>query len=184
MHAASGHSAQPNGSAPPPARKLLCLCCHLPASCLSQIEFYFSDSNLPRDKFLQEQVASNEEGYVDIALLCIFSRVRSLLSSTIADASAVAESTVADVADALEAAESLSLSEDRKRVKRAAPLKAAQEVRCPPQLCVLLGSHAICKMADAEAHATCCPYWASRQAEGACRGHAAALQLRTEASSA
>lgn len=37
-----------------------------------QIEFYFSDSNLPRDKFLSERVAADAEGYVDIALLCIF----------------------------------------------------------------------------------------------------------------
>lgn len=43
-----------------------------PTPPLLQIEFYFSDSNLPRDKFLSERVAADPEGYVDIALLCIF----------------------------------------------------------------------------------------------------------------
>ncbi|EFN54683.1 hypothetical protein CHLNCDRAFT_135301 [Chlorella variabilis] len=92
-----------------------------------QIEFYFSDSNLPRDKFLQETVRGDPEGYVDIALLCIFSRVRALLKSSVSDPAAVKDATVADVADALEAADSLVLSDDRKRVRRAAALKGAEE---------------------------------------------------------
>ncbi len=29
---------------------------------LPQVEFYFSDSNLPQDKFLKEKVAENAEG--------------------------------------------------------------------------------------------------------------------------
>lgn len=45
----------------------------------NQVEFYFSDSNLPRDKFLNEKVAADPEGYVDIALLCTFSRMKALL---------------------------------------------------------------------------------------------------------
>lgn len=94
----------------------------------TQIEFYFSDSNLPRDKFLQEKVAADGEGYVDIALLSIFQRVRGLLKSTIVDPAKVSEETVADVADALEGSSSLALSDDRKRVRRAAALKQAEEV--------------------------------------------------------
>merc|ERR1719183_824900 len=47
---------------------------------LRQIEFYFSDSNLPRDKFLRETVEADPERYVDIALLLTFSRLRTLLS--------------------------------------------------------------------------------------------------------
>lgn len=31
-------------------------------ACASQVEFYFSDSNLPRDKFMSEKVAENAEG--------------------------------------------------------------------------------------------------------------------------
>ena len=75
-------------------------------------------------------MASNPEGYVDIALLCIFSRVQALLKSSHRDAASVPEQTVADVADALEAAESLALSDDRKRVRRATALKQSDEVGC------------------------------------------------------
>ena len=35
---------------------------------VNQIEFYFSDSNLPRDKFLRETVENDPEGFVDIAV--------------------------------------------------------------------------------------------------------------------
>lgn len=94
-----------------------------------QIEFYFSDSNLPRDKFLQEKVAADADGYVDLALLAIFQRVRSLLKSTVMEPEKVSEQTVVDVADALEGSDSLALSEDRKRVRRATALKDSQEVR-------------------------------------------------------
>jgi lupus La protein len=43
-----------------------------------QVEFYFSDSNLPRDKFLRETVSADPDGFVDIALIITFSRLRSL----------------------------------------------------------------------------------------------------------
>ena len=47
---------------------------------LAQVEFYFSDSNLPRDKFLRETVEADPDGFVDIALLATFSRMRALLA--------------------------------------------------------------------------------------------------------
>lgn len=93
------------------------------------MEFYFSDSNLPRDKFLLEKVTEDADGFVDIALLCIFKRMRDLLKSTVTDAAQVAEGVVVDVAAALEPSEALVLSDDRKRVRRAVPLnRSAQEV--------------------------------------------------------
>ena len=94
-----------------------------------QIEFYFSDSNLPRDKFLSEKVAADADGYVDLALLAIFSRVAALLKSPVRDPAGVKPETVADVADALEGSEALQLSEDRKRVRRTTALKPTEEVR-------------------------------------------------------
>ena len=42
---------------------------------LRQLEFYFSDSNLPRDKFLRETVERDPDAYVDLKLilkLCFF----------------------------------------------------------------------------------------------------------------
>ncbi|MDB0053701.1 hypothetical protein N9F40_01560 [bacterium] len=47
----------------------------------AQMEFYFSDSNLPRDKFLRETVEADPDGFVDIQLLATFSRMRSLLAA-------------------------------------------------------------------------------------------------------
>lgn len=47
-----------------------------------QIEFYFSDSNLPGDKFLRQKVKDDTDGFVDIALLCSFSKMRAILGIT------------------------------------------------------------------------------------------------------
>ena len=44
-----------------------------------QIEFYFSDSNLPRDAFLLSAVEEAPDGFVSLALICTFSRMRTLL---------------------------------------------------------------------------------------------------------
>jgi hypothetical protein len=44
-----------------------------------QIEFYFSDSNLPKDKFLRAQAEAHPDGLVDLSLLLSFSRMRTLL---------------------------------------------------------------------------------------------------------
>jgi lupus La protein len=43
-----------------------------------QVEFYFSDSNYPRDKFLRAHAALNEEGYVDLDTLLTFNRMKEL----------------------------------------------------------------------------------------------------------
>lgn len=48
------------------------------AKILRQVEFYFSDSNLPGDQFLSSLVARNEEGWVDIATIASFKRMRQL----------------------------------------------------------------------------------------------------------
>lgn len=45
----------------------------------AQIEFYFSDSNLPRDSFLLSAVEEAPDGYVSLGLICTFSRIRQLL---------------------------------------------------------------------------------------------------------
>lgn len=46
---------------------------------VKQVEFYFSDSNLPRDKFMLEHVRANAEGFVDVALIATFARMREVL---------------------------------------------------------------------------------------------------------
>ncbi|PXF48189.1 Lupus La protein [Gracilariopsis chorda] len=44
----------------------------------SQLEYYFSDSNLPRDKFLRAKTEENEKGYVPIPVLLTFKRLQNL----------------------------------------------------------------------------------------------------------
>lgn len=46
---------------------------------LRQVEFYFSDSNLPVDKFLWQLTTKNEGGWIEIATICSFKRMRALL---------------------------------------------------------------------------------------------------------
>ncbi|KAI1384999.1 uncharacterized protein F4822DRAFT_416970 [Hypoxylon trugodes] len=41
-----------------------------------QVQFYFSDSNLPQDKFLWEKTGGSENKPVPISLICSFSRMR------------------------------------------------------------------------------------------------------------
>ena len=90
-----------------------------------QVEFYFSDSNLPRDRFLSDRVAAEPEGFVDLALLCTFQRMQGLLKSNVGDAAKVAEQTLAGVAQALAPSLTLVLSDDKLRVRR-------RVVRPPP----------------------------------------------------
>lgn len=44
-----------------------------------QIEFYFSDSNLPRDAFMLEQSKAHPEGFVPLRVISLFSRMKTLL---------------------------------------------------------------------------------------------------------
>lgn len=93
-----------------------------------QVEFYFSDSNLYRDNFLHDKVKANNDGFVDIALLCTFSRMQSLLSDG-SGSNKVPDSAAADVAAILKESPTLVVSEDGKQVRRAEPLtKSIEEV--------------------------------------------------------
>ena len=49
---------------------------------LRQMEFYFSDSNLPRDKFLRETVERDPESRVDLRLVLKFQRMRDMLHNS------------------------------------------------------------------------------------------------------
>ncbi|KAG0485582.1 hypothetical protein HPP92_009661 [Vanilla planifolia] len=43
-----------------------------------QVEYYFSDENLPNDKFLLKQMRKDKEGYVPIAIISSFRKMKSL----------------------------------------------------------------------------------------------------------
>lgn len=48
---------------------------------VKQIEFYFGDLNLPKDKFLLSKVSESSEGWVPISVIAGFSRINYLLKS-------------------------------------------------------------------------------------------------------
>jgi lupus La protein len=75
-----------------------------------QVEFYFSDSNLPKDKFLRSKVEETKEGWVDIELLTTFKRMK--------DFAATVESVVAVAKES----DFLEASEDGKRIRRTTQL--------------------------------------------------------------
>ncbi|CAL1386419.1 unnamed protein product [Linum trigynum] len=95
---------------------------------LRQVEFYFSDSNLPRDKFLSSTVASSEDGLVSLALICSFKKMRGYLKLQEAKQDEIPEDTLKAVADTLAKSASLKLSEDGKRVGRIGPLMKPEEL--------------------------------------------------------
>ncbi|KAL6652459.1 hypothetical protein ACP70R_011384 [Stipagrostis hirtigluma subsp. patula] len=96
---------------------------------LRQVEFYFSDSNLPRDGFLRRTVEESEDGLVSLALICSFSRMRSHLGlQGDVKPETVAEETVLAVADVLRRSSALRVSEDGKKVGRANELLKPDEV--------------------------------------------------------
>ncbi|CAN6245078.1 unnamed protein product [Urochloa humidicola] len=98
-------------------------------SVLRQVEFYFSDSNLPRDKFLRETVEQSDDGLVSLALICSFSRMKSHLGLDAAvKPETVPEETVLAVAEVLRHSPVLRVSEDGKKIGRATELLKPDEV--------------------------------------------------------
>jgi len=45
---------------------------------VEQVEFYFSDANITKDKFLLKHVKRNKEGFVSLKLISSFKRVKHL----------------------------------------------------------------------------------------------------------
>ncbi|CAI9093492.1 OLC1v1029000C1 [Oldenlandia corymbosa var. corymbosa] len=95
---------------------------------IRQVEFYFSDSNLPRDKFLRETISESEDGMVSLALLCSFSRMRGHLGLGDIKPEDVSDDTVQSVAETLRTSSFLKVSEDGKKVGRVTELAKPDEV--------------------------------------------------------
>ncbi|PIA64967.1 hypothetical protein AQUCO_00100440v1 [Aquilegia coerulea] len=96
---------------------------------LRQVEFYFSDSNLPRDGFLMKTINESEDGLVSLALICSFSRMRSHLGlGGDVKPENVSEDTLKAVADTLRPSGFLKLSEDGKKIGRSHELAKPEEV--------------------------------------------------------
>lgn len=81
----------------------------------TQIEFYFSDVNLPTDEHMLEQIGKDTKGFVSLAHIMSFRRMVRLCAKYTVD--------IDSVQNALKASESLILSDDNLRVRRKSPLQ-------------------------------------------------------------
>ncbi|KAJ6844787.1 la protein 1-like [Iris pallida] len=95
---------------------------------LRQVEFYFSDSNLPRDNFLKKTVQESDDGLVSLGLICSFTRMRNHLGLGNVKAEEIPEETVAAVSEALRKSTLLKVSEDGKRIGRSTELPEPEVV--------------------------------------------------------
>lgn len=75
---------------------------------IRQIEYYFSENNLRRDKFLIQKVADSPEGWVDISVLITFNRLKKITEDAAAIANAMDKSNKGYV----------QVSEDRTKIRR------------------------------------------------------------------
>lgn len=83
---------------------------------IKQIEYYFGDINLPRDKFMQEKI-KEDDGWVSLEVLLTFKRLASLTTDEEVIVKAIENSNSGLVA----------VSEDKKKLRRN-PEKAAPEL--------------------------------------------------------
>lgn len=86
------------------------------AEILKQVEFYFSDQNLPKDKFLFGLTKEND-GWVPISTIAVFGRMRRF-------------SPIEAIVEALKKSEELlEVSEDNELVRRKIPLETNEETK-------------------------------------------------------
>ncbi|XP_021942889.1 la-related protein 7 isoform X3 [Zootermopsis nevadensis] len=79
-----------------------------------QMEFYFGDANLTKDRFLGSLVM--QDPYIDISVFLCFNRIRALTTN------------FRDIADALRDSELLSVTEDGTKVFRKTPIKEKENI--------------------------------------------------------
>ncbi|CAM6100496.1 unnamed protein product [Calypogeia fissa] len=82
----------------------------LKAKIVKQVEFYFSDQNLPTDNYLMKFVKKDPDGFVPIPVVASFRKIKNLAKNHGVVAAALRNSTF------------LVVSEDGKKVRRAQPL--------------------------------------------------------------
>ncbi|KAI8568298.1 hypothetical protein RHMOL_Rhmol02G0187300 [Rhododendron molle] len=91
---------------------------------IKQVEYYFSDENLPTDKFLMKYVTQNVQGFVPIAVVASFRKMKKLTQDRSLIVAALKESSF------------LVVSSNRKKVKRLLPLPVSEVTDA--QLCTVL----------------------------------------------
>ncbi|KAL7592125.1 la-related protein 6A [Lactuca sativa] len=91
---------------------------------IKQVEYYFSDENLRTDKFLLKYLAKDEEGYVPVAVIASFKKMKKLTHHKSLIVAALKESSL------------LTLSSNEKKVKRVHPFPLTEAL--DPELCTVL----------------------------------------------
>ena len=89
-----------------------------------QVEFYFSDQNLPGDKFMKGELRKSDDGKVDLATIVRFNKMKKLLKyykdQPLADRVAVAATALRNQSTFL------VVSEDGTRAGRTTPLEGLE----------------------------------------------------------
>ncbi|XP_044463927.1 la protein 1-like [Mangifera indica] len=96
---------------------------------LRQVEFYFSDSNIPTDGFLRKKISESQDAMVSLALICSFKKMKDHLKLGNAKAGDIPEDKLNAVAETLRKSTSLKLSDDGKNVGRIAELPKVEEMK-------------------------------------------------------
>ena len=81
-----------------------------------QIEFYFGDVNLRKDRFLRELILKNDKGYVDLSHFLNFNKIKTFLLPF-----SEQKDKLKTLATAIENSELLKLNTSRTKVKRKIP---------------------------------------------------------------
>ncbi len=79
------------------------------------MEYYFSDVNYPKDKYLQNKASKNPERYIALKEVMAFNKMKQLTSSTEA------------VIKALEGSTQIEFSEDGKQIRKKGILASKEE---------------------------------------------------------
>ncbi|KVH88325.1 la-related protein 6A isoform X2 [Cynara cardunculus var. scolymus] len=109
---------------PIPSTTIATLTDELRDKIIKQVEYYLSDENLKTDKFLLKYLAKDEEGYVPVAVIASFKKMKKLTHHKSLIVAALKESSL------------LTLSSNEKRVKRVHPFPLTEVL--DPELCTVL----------------------------------------------
>ncbi|XP_067673448.1 la-related protein 7-like isoform X1 [Haliotis asinina] len=82
----------------------------------SQMEFYFSDSNLQKDRFLKKEIGKTEDGYIDITIFLKFNKIRQLTDD------------IKTIARSLKKSKLLEVNNSETKVKRIQPIQSVPDV--------------------------------------------------------
>ncbi|KAI3741505.1 hypothetical protein L1987_59179 [Smallanthus sonchifolius] len=108
----------------PPATGTPTLTDELREKIIKQVEYYLSDENLRTDKFLLKYFTKDEEGYVPVAVIATFKKMKKLTHHKSLIVAALKESSL------------LTLSSNEKKVKRIHPFPLTEVL--DPELCTVL----------------------------------------------